>query len=376
MIGLSGLLAAGGCRNEQEMKKHMSNLFVGTYTNGDSRGIYKLVFDHNTGLLDDLQLVAVAENPSFLAIHPSGNWLYAVNELMTYEGEESGAVSAYAIAPQTGELLLLNKQPSLGGAPCHISVDAEGKWVLVANYMGGNVVVYPIEEGGVLGRLASQVNHEGSSVNPKRQEAPHAHSVTLDPENGRAIVADLGLDQLLSYDLNIDTGELRPASEPHANTEAGAGPRHFAFHPDGNHAFVINELDSTLSSLRYDVPTGGFTVLDTISTLPTDFHGTSYCADLHVSPDGRFVYGSNRGHNSIVITTFDESSGALEAIAFESTRGKTPRNFTLDPTGAFLLVANQNSNSVFVFRVNKETGLLTSTGQRTEVPTPVCLKFV
>ncbi|MFK7847009.1 MAG: lactonase family protein [Rhodothermales bacterium] len=357
------------------MKTNKANLFVGTYTNEDSRGIYKLVFDYETGLLDDLQLVAVAGNPSFLALHPSGNWLYAVSELKSADGKGHGAVSAYSIAPKTGELLFLNEQSSLGAGPCHISVDAEGKWVLVANYGGGNASVYPIEEGGVVGPSVSLVNHEGSSINPDRQGAPHAHSITLDPDNKRAIVADLGLDQLLSYDLNIDTGELSPANQPHSSTEAGAGPRHFAFHPDGKHAFVINELNSTIASLQYDPATGGFTILGTISTLPADFQGTSYCADIHVSPDGRFVYGSNRGHNSIVIARFDDTSGELEAIAFESTRGKTPRNFTLDPTGAFLLVANQNSNSVFVFRVNKETGLLTSTGQRTEVPTPVCLKF-
>ncbi len=374
-LGAGGLLVSGGCSLDEKMKANKSTLYVGTYTKGDSKGIYKYTFDRETGLLDGGQLVSVADNPSFLALHPSGNWLYAVSELTSYEGEESGAVLAYSIAPETGELLLLNQQSSRGGAPCHISVDATGKWVLIANYLGGNVAVYPVEEGGVLGEAVSVVNHEGSSVNPTRQKGPHAHSITLDPGNQRAIVADLGLDRLLCYDLDINTGSLSPAPAPYAETAPGAGPRHFAFHPGGAYAFVINELDSTLSSLAYDAETGAFTHLDTISTLPSDFPGKSYCADIHVSPDGRFVYGSNRGHDSIVIAAFDLETGKLDVAGHTSTRGKTPRNFTLDPAGNFLLAANQQSNSIFTFQIDKATGLLESTGQRIEVPSPVCLKF-
>ncbi len=372
-LGVMGGSFATGCINPSAMSG-LITLYVGTYTAGDSRGIYKLLMDPETGLLHEPQLVAVAENPSFLAIHPSGQWLYAVNELMEYEGEVSGAVTAYAIAPDTGELLQLNQQSSQGGAPCYISVDATGKWVLVANYMGGNVAVYPVGEGGMLGKLASLTGHSGSSVNERRQEAPHAHAVVLDPGNQRAVVADLGIDQVISYDLDFNTGALTQATMP-LLINPGAGPRHVAFHPDGQHAFVINELDSTLLALRYQPASGGFEVLDTVSTLPDGFGGTSYCADIHVSPDGRFVYGSNRGHDSIAITRFDATAGKLDVVGHESTKGKTPRNFTLDPSGNFLLAANQNSNTIFVFKRNAETGLLASTGQRVEVPSPVCLKF-
>lgn len=353
----------------------MLTLYVGTYTNRESKGIYKFAFNKKSGLVEHRELVAASVNPSFMAMHPSGNWLYAVNEVMEYEGQESGAVSAFSVAPETGELLLLNQKPSSGGAPCHISVDASGKWVLVANYMGGNVAVLPVEEGGVLGDAVSIVNHEGSSVNERRQEAPHAHSINMDPANRRAIVADLGIDRIMCYDLNGDTGALTPASTPFATVEPGAGPRHFAFHPSGEYAFVINELDSTISSLRYTPDTGEMTTLDTVSTLPANFEGNNSCADIHVSPDGRFVYGSNRGHNSIVIASFDDQTGALEVVGHESTRGETPRNFNLDPAGNFLLVANQNSDSIFVFRRNEESGLLTSTGQHIEAPEPVCLVF-
>ena len=247
-------------------------------------------------------------------------------------------------------------------------------WVLIANYMGGNVAVYPITEGGQLGPAASVVQHEGSGVNEKRQEAPHAHSITLDPANQRAIAADLGIDKLISYQLDAESGELRPAAE-YVSVNPGAGPRHFAFHPNGKHAFVINELDSTISALSYAQESGVFEEIATVSTLPADFIDTNSCADIHVSPDGRFVYGSNRGHDSIVIMSFDESTEQLAVVGHESTRGDTPRNFTLDPAGDFLLVANQQSDSIFVFNIDKNTGLLESTGQRVEVPSPVCLKF-
>ncbi len=374
-LGVSGLVNLRSCMPTQNPPSDKLILYVGTYTNRESKGIYKFSFDKKTGLVEHGTLIAPSVNPSFLAVHPSGNWLYAVNEVTEFDGEQSGAVSAFSIAPETGELLLLNQKPSKGGAPCHISVDASGKWALVANYLGGNVAVFPIQEGGVLGDAVSVVNHEGSSVNERRQEAPHAHSINMDPANQHAIVADLGIDRVMAYDLNADTGVLTPAPAPFAAIEPGAGPRHFAFHPSGDYAFVINELNSTMSSLKYNAETGEMTTLATVSTLPAAFEGNNSCADIHVSPDGRFVYGSNRGHNSIVIASFDDQSGALEVVGHESTRGETPRNFNLDPAGKFLLVANQNSDSIFVFRRDQETGLLTSTGQHIEAPEPVCLVF-
>lgn len=375
MAGFSLVPAMTGCIAGTSEKGSLANLYIGTYTSGDSKGIYKYLFDQDSGEVKGGALVAKATNPSFLAIHPTGNWLYAVEEVVDYKGEKSGAVHAYSIAPDTGELLALNAQPSLGGAPCHISVDATGKWVLLANYVGGNAAVYPIEAGGVLGEAVSIVQHEGSSVNERRQKGPHAHSITLDPQNRRAVVADLGIDKLMCYDFSAESGALTPAASAFTPTKPGAGPRHFAFHSNGKNAFVINELDSTITAYVYDDETGALQATDTVSTLPAGFAGDNSTADIHVSSDGRFVYGSNRGHDSIVIASFDETSGELEVVGHESTRGKTPRNFTLDPAGNFLLVANQNSNSIFVFKVNKQTGLLSSTGQRVEVPSPVCLKF-
>jgi 6-phosphogluconolactonase len=332
--------------------------------------------DKSTGALEFVSAAGGIENPAFLAIHPQQSYLYAVNEVGQFAGKPSGAVSAFSIDSETGELTLLNQQSSQGPGPCHLSVDHTGQFVLVANYSGGSVAVLPIDSEGKLGEATDFVQHEGSSVNPRRQEKPHAHSIMVDESNRYAFVPDLGMDKIMIYRLNLADGKLEPNDEPWAKVKAGAGPRHFDFHPNGKYAYVINELDNTLIAFDYDATRGRLREIQTVSTLPEDFSGTSYCADMHVSPSGKFVYGSNRGHDSIAIFGIDEDTGKLTLVGYEPTQGKMPRNFGIDPTGALLLAANQNSDNVVVFRIDRQTGNLKSTGFMVEVPKPVCVKMI
>jgi 6-phosphogluconolactonase len=352
------------------------HVYIGTYTRGKSEGIYLYYMDKSTGSLEFASVAGGIENPAFLAIHPQQIYLYAVNEVGQFAGKPGGAVSAFAIDSETGELTLLNQQSSQGPGPCHLSVDHTGQYVLVANYSGGSVSVLPINSDGKLGEATDFVQHEGSSVNPRRQEKPHAHSIMVDESNRYAFVPDLGMDKIMIYRLNLTEGKLEPNDEPWAKVKAGAGPRHFDFHPNGKYAYVINELDNTLIAFAYDAARGSLREIQTISTLREDFSGTSYCADVHVSPSGKFVYGSNRGHDSIAIFGIDEDTGRLTCAGYEPTQGKMPRNFAIDPTGAFLLAANQDSDNVVVFRIDRQTGSLKSTGSMIEVPKPVCVKMI
>ncbi len=352
------------------------HVYIGTYTRGRSEGIYLYYMDKSTGALEFASVAGEIENPAFLAIHPQQSHLYAVNEVGQFAGKPSGGVSAFAIDQETGELTFLNQQSSQGPGPCHLSVDHTGQFVLVANYSGGSVAVLPIDSEGKLGEATDFVQHEGSSVNPRRQEKPHAHSIMVDESNRYAFVPDLGMDKIMIYRLNLADGKLEPNDEPWAKIKAGAGPRHLDFHPNGRYAYVINELDNTLIAFAYDATRGSLREIQTISTLPEDFSGTSYCADVHVSPSGKFVYGSNRGHDSIAIFGIDEDTGRLTCIGYEPTQGKMPRNFGIDPTGAFLLAANQDSDNVVVFRIDRQTGKLKSTGFVVEVPKPVCVKMI
>src|SRR5436190_4038113 len=353
-------------------------VFVGTYTGGphNSKGIYRFDFDPATGQLTHRALAAETKNPSFLAIHPNNRLLYAVGELETFQGKSSGAISAFAIDPKTGNLKLLNQRPSGGAGPCHLIVDKEGKHALAANYSGGSVCVLPIDGDGRLGPATAFVQHHGTGVNKQRQEAPHAHSINLDAANRFAVVADLGLDKIMVYKYDADEGTLTANDPPATDITPGSGPRHFAFHPDGRHAYVINELTSTVTAMDYDPERGLLKPTQTISTLPKDFRGETTCAEVQVHPSGKFLYGSNRGHDSIAVFRIDPESGRLTAAGHQSQDIKTPRNFGIDPTGSFLLVANQDSNSIVVFRINGETGELTPSGTKVEVPMPVCVKFM
>lgn len=354
-------------------------LYVGTYTSGSSKskGIYIHKFDGATGRISPFQIVDGVEDPSFLTIDRKGRYLFAVNETVEYEGMKSGAVSSFEIDQKAGGLKFVNKQPSMGGAPCHITTSKDGKFALVANYVGGSVAVLPIGADGRLGKAIDVEQHSGSGPNKDRQEAPHAHSVILDSQNNFAFVNDLGIDRVMIYEFHKKTGMLASNSrQPSYVTAPGAGPRHFKIHPSGRFAFAVNELDLTVISLAYDGGSGTIKALDTVSTLPAGVWGPgNSCADLHVSPNGDHVYVSNRGHDSIAVLTFDRSSGKLQLIETVPTRGKTPRNFAIDPTGKYLLVANQRSDSIVTFAIDRGSGRLTFTGDSIESPTPVCLRF-
>ena len=348
-------------------------VYVGTYTSRGSEGIYAYRYDPLTGDLSPLGVVAHTENPTFLAISPNKKYLYAANEVAEIDGQPGGAVSAFSIDPDTGALTFLNRQPSCGKGPCHVTVDKTCQYVLVANYSSGSASILPIQEDGRLGEASDFVQHEGFGPNERRQQGPHAHSVTLSPDNRFAFVADLGLDKIMIYQLDLAEGKLRPNDPPWAETYPGAGPRHFVFHPSTKYAYIINEMGSSVTAFAYDAARGALSELQTLSTLPDSFGGRNTCADIHVSASGRFLYGSNRGHHSIAIMSIDPHTGRLTPIGHESTRGKTPRNFGLDPSGAFLLAANQDTNNIFAFQVNQETGELTQTGDDTKVPAPVCV---
>ena len=349
-------------------------LYVGTYTGGKSEGIYRLKLDRKTGELTKLGATSGVKNPSFLAVHPSGRYLYCVCEVDDF-GKGAGGISAFAI-DESGELKLLNQESSVGGGPCHLVVDKTGKNVLAANYGGGSVCVLPIGADGRLGKATAFVQHKGSSVDKGRQEAPHAHSINLDAANRFAFVADLGLDKVLVYRFDAAKGTLAPNDPPAANVKPGSGPRHFAFHPSGRSAYVINEMNCTVTAFDYDASKGVLTETQTITTLPRPLAAGDSTAEVQVHPSGKFLYGSNRGHNSIAIFSIDPDSGRLTTVGNQSTAGKTPRNFAIDPSGAFLLAENQDSDTIVVFRIDAKTGKLTPTGHKIEVPMPVCVKFL
>ena len=353
-------------------------VYVGTYTRGsESKGIYQLLMDSETGKLSHVGTTKNVDNPSFLAIHPTQKYLYAVNEISDFQGTKAGAVSAFAINAKTGELKLLNQLSSKGAAPCHLVVDNTGRTLLVANYSGGNISSLRLRKNGKLKNEVSFIQHTGSSVNPARQKAPHAHSINLDPQNRHAVVADLGIDQLLVYEFDSENGSLKPNSIPGIKMAPGAGPRHFAFHTTGKWGYVINELNRTITAMRYDGKTGSFLEIQTISTVPegTPAKGNS-TAEVQVHPSGKFLYGSNRGPNTLAMYRIDQQTGKLTSIGFQSTGGEIPRNFKIDPTGKFLLAANQNTHNVVVFKINQETGTLQQTGHEIQVPKPVCIRFV
>jgi 6-phosphogluconolactonase len=350
-------------------------LYVGTYTTGKSEGIYSYRFNLASGELTHAGTTKGVVNPSFLTLAPNGRYLYAVNEVDDFGGRKSGAVSAFAVDQKTGALRFLNQQASLGANPCYVDVDASGRFVLIANYTGGNVTVFPIQRDGTLGESTDTKQYQGSSVNRERQEGPHAHCIRLDPTNRFAYSCDLGTDKIMIFRFDARGGKLLADEPPWLQVKPGAGPRHLAFNHTGGLVFVLNELASTVSAFRRNPEKGTLHELQTITTLPKGLTGANTGADVHVSPNGQFLYCSNRGHNSIAIFKIDPRNGALTAIGHELTRGLTPRNFAIDPTGAFLLAANQKSDNIFVFRLDQTTGRLTATGQAVQVPAPVCLKF-
>ncbi|MEM7626965.1 MAG: lactonase family protein [Planctomycetota bacterium] len=346
------------------------HVYIGTYTQDRTEGLYHFTFDTKTGALTPRGAYGGVVNPSFLAPHPTGPYLYAVAEAGRNDG-----LTAFAIDESTGILTKLNTQTTPGRAACHVAIDPAGTTAVVSYYASGSVASFPIHDDGRLGPAASDIRHVGSSVNPERQEGPHAHSTTFDPSGRFAVTADLGLDQLLVSVLDPATSELVPHDPPFARVHPGAGPRHFAFHPTLAVAYVINELDATVTTLDWDAEAGKLEPRQTIGTLPEEFDGRRSTAEVVVHPNGKFLYGSNRGHDSLVIYGIDPDDGALSLVGFTPSGGQEPRNFNLDPSGRWLIACNQNSHDVQVYSVDGATGRLSSVGEPVAVPMPVCVKF-
>lgn len=350
-------------------------VYFGTYTGAKSKGIYVARFDDQTGRLTAPELAVETKSPSFLALHPKGQVLYAVGEATSVGETRQGAVTAFTIEPRTGRLTELNRQPSGGAGPCHLTLDAKRGLLFTANYGSGSVGALPIRADGTLDAPVSVAQHAGASVNSQRQEGPHAHCVNLDPQNKFLLVCDLGLDKLMVYRLGEGAAALTPNDPPFTAVAPGAGPRHLAFQPNGKFIHVLNELNSTITTFEYNKQHGTLREGQTVSTLPAGYSGSTSCAEIEVHPSGKFVYASNRGHDSLAVFAADKRTGLLSPVEHEPTQGKTPRHFTLDPTGRWLLAENQGSDSVVVFRVNATTGALEPTGQTVEVPSPVCAVF-
>jgi 6-phosphogluconolactonase len=356
--------------------------YVGTYTGPKSQGIYLFKLqppgaDLSQNItLEPLGLAAASSNPSFLELDLKRRLLFAVNEVSQFGGSASGAVSAFAIDPDKGTLTLINQRPSMGTGPCHLVLDKSGRHLLVANYGSGSVSVLPVAADGRLDAASDVVQHTGRSVNPERQTGPHAHCVTLDRANRLAFVCDLGLDKVLTYRFDPRRGKLTPHDPPFAQLKPGAGPRHMVFRPDGRFAYVVNELTSTVTAFRYDSDHGVLREVQTVSTLPEHFQGKNSCAEVDVHPSGKWLYASNRGHNSVVLFNVDSRTGMLTYVEEQGTGGFTPRHFGIEPSARYLAVGNQDSDTILVARIDAGNGRLKPSGVFAQAPTPVCVKFL
>ena len=353
-------------------------VYVGTYTGGktNSQGIYGFKMRPGSPMLVPLGLVAETASPSYIEIDPDRGLLFAVNETEEFEGKPTGFVSAFSIDRKTGKLTLINRQPAEGKAPCHLVLDKSRRNLIVANYTSGTVTVLPVAADGRLGAPSAVVQHTGSSVNTQRQSAPHAHCTTFDPAHRLLFVCDLGLDKVLAYELDSAKGTLTAHNPPSASVKPGSGPRHMDFRPDGRFAYVLNELTSTVTTFAYDAKAGALTERQTVSTLPPSFTGSNSGAEIVVHPSGKFVYSSNRGHNSVALFRIDPAQGTLTFVDAQDTGGRTPRNFAIDPTGRLLFAANQDSGTMMAFTIDQASGQLKATGGPVEVPAPVCVRFL
>lgn len=352
-------------------------LFVGTYTDdGKSEGIYVYRMDKNTGALSYVSVLPKTANPSFVAIHPNHKWIYAVNELSGNKDQYTGTVSAFRMNLETMQFELMNTVPSHGNNPCHISVDKTGRYVMVANYGNGSVAIYPLKDDGSLAEASFIDQHRGTGPNTKRQEGPHAHMITQSSDPRFVYNTDLGNDNIYVYKLDTVNGKLLP-TDVNYSAQRGAGPRHLAFHPNQKWAYCVNELNGTIEASLIDKTTGALVHQQTISTLSKDEKREPGSADIHITPNGKFLYATNRGEiNNIAMFTINQKNGRLQLLGHQSTKGKTPRNFAIDPSGTFLLIAHQNTSNVVTFRIDPQTGILKETGIETTIPNPVCLKFL
>ena len=354
-------------------------IFVGAYTNLGAKGIYTCRLDGATGRLTELSVATDSgPNPSFVAIHPNGKYLYSVAEVNDFDGDDAGGVHAYAIG-ENGKLSLINKESTKGTGPCHLVVEANGKYLFVANYASGSVAMFAINDDGSLNEACDFHQHVGGSmVQADRQNEPHAHSVTMAPSNNQLIVCDLGLDKVCVYDIDHDAGKIVLNEDASADSRPGEGPRHFAFHPDGTAAFAINEIGLTISGYDVDADSGKLTESHWVGTVRPDvvYADGNSTADIHVSPDGKHVYGSNRGHDTLVIYGWDPYARMLYYIGNQWTHGNTPRNFAIDPTGTWVLAENQDSGTIHTFRRDAETGKLNHIGHMISIPGAVCIQMM
>jgi len=353
-----------------------SLVYFGTYTGANSRGIYVSWFNSTTGKLSAPELAAELVNPTFLAISPDQKYLYAVSEVDQIDGKSTGAVDAFALDARTGKLTPLNRQLSGGSGPCQIAVDATSKCLLVANYGGGSIAALPVHADGSLGEATTILQHTGSSVNTNRQAGPHAHFISSSPDNRFTLDCDLGLDKISVNQLDAPAARLTPNEPPFAAVTPGSGPRHLVFSADARFVYVVNEMAGTITVFSYAPANAAMTGLQTVSTLPGDFNGNNTCAEIALHPNGKFLYASNRGHDSIAVFAVNQQTGRLNFVEHQSTQGRTPRHFAIDPTGRWLLAENQNSDSVVVFALDPETGKLKPAGQTLSLGAPVCAVFV
>ena len=371
MIAVLVSALAAGISHAQAATPNL-RVYAGTYTSASSEGIYLFELDSASGALTPKGLAVKTGNPSFLALHPDKPILYAVGE----NAGDDGTLSAFAIEPSTGGLTLINAQPSRGGWPCHVAVAPDGDFVAIANYGGGSVWIFPLLPDGSLRAGAAFAQHSGRGPNAARQDGPHAHGVTFGPTGKFLFVPDLGIDLVMAYRFDHVTGAIVQHEAGGARVAPGAGPRHIVFHPDGNFAYVVNELNSTVTAFRYNAGDGALESIQSIATLPPAFTGENTTAEIVVHPTGRFLYASNRGHDTIATFAIEPATGQLAALGHTPTGGKTPRNFNVDPSGRFLLAANQDTGNIVVFRIAPETGLPQPTGIETRIDAPVCLVFL
>lgn len=377
-IALSALGVAGCAvpRIGGSPKEADRMLYVGTYTvKTGSKGIYAVRLAPGSGELTVVGAVAETANPSFIALAPDGGTAFAVNELGEFGGQQGGGITAFARDALTGALREMGSRPTNGADPCYVSTDRTGRFLFVANYTGGSVAMYPLLPGVGIGAMAAFIQHHGHGPNVERQEGPHAHCVIPDPRNRFVLVADLGIDRIMVYRFDAASGTLNTSTAGQGMLAPGSGPRHLAFHPNGRILYVTNELSSTVTAFRYDVETGSLTELQTVPSVSKPSPVANFPADIHIHPSGRFLYMSNRGHDSIAAFTIDPATSKLAPLQLASTEGSWPRNFAIDPSGDFLIVANQRSDSIHSFRIDAGSGRLRSTGHRASIPAPACVRW-
>ena len=370
------IILTSGFTKMKTVSTNKEYIYVGTYNEEDMPGIFVFEFNRKEGSMSLVQEVGGMGSPSYLEINPSGDYLYSVNRSSVVPDKKWGSVSSYKIDQEKGTLSHINDQPTQGSESCHVSLDSKGRLVFVSNYSTGNLSVFPVLKDGSLGQFSDTEQHTGHSINESRQKKPHVHQSIVSPNDRFLYVSDLGIDKVKVYSIDFGQNTLTELPDSDGLVEKGSGPRHFTVHKNQKFAYVINEMASTVTAFKIDAGNGQLTPFQTISSIPKDFNDVNYCADIHIDPSGQYLYGSNRGHNSLVIFKIDQDSGVLSNVGFQSTYGEWPRNFLIDPKGQFIFVANQNSDNIVLFRRDSESGKLSKIKDEIIVPKPVCLKIL